>query len=149
MDRIHVIEYTINSWQLEFDGDIIMNKLVKKIILLAMFVICCATLLLTWTNYQNVQTLDGTSILMGNLLLTLFIFATYGISVLFYEKAPKVFFSVGLSSLSMFFAVMFSKFESWGRFANTCVGPYVGLIAVISTIVVYVLLNVKDSEKDK
>ena len=120
-----------------------MNKFLKKLVLLAMFAGCCATLLMTWTNYSNVQTLDGTSILTGNLLLTLIIFGTYGISVLFYEKAPKVFFCTGLSALSMFFAIMFSKFESWGRFANTCIGPYVGLLAVILTIVVYILLNTK------
>lgn len=126
-----------------------MNKILKKLILLAMFAGCCATLLMTWTNYSNVQTLDGTSILTGNLFLTLFIFGTYGISVLFHEKAPKVFFCIGLSSLSMFFAIMFSKFESWGRFANTCVGPYIGLSAVILTIAVYVLLNIKCEKTNK
>ena len=123
-----------------------MNKFLKKLVLLAMFVGCCATLLMTWTNYSNVQTLDGTSILTGNLFLTLFIFGTYGISVLFYEKAPKVFFCTGLSGLSMFFAIMFSKFEGWGRFANTCIGPYVGLLAVVLTIVVYIWLNTKDKK---
>ena len=123
-----------------------MNKFLKKLVLLAMFAGCCATLLMTWTNYSNVQTLDGTSILTGNLFLTLFIFGTYGISVLFYEKAPKVFFCTGLSALCMFFAIMFSKFESWGRFANTCIGPYVGLLAVILTIVVYIWLNTKDKK---
>ena len=123
-----------------------MNKFLKKLVLLAMFAGCCATLLMTWTNYSNVQTLDGTSILTGNLFLTLFIFGTYGISVLFYEKAPKVFFCTGLSALSMFFAIMFSKFENWGRFANTCIGPYVGLLAVVLTIVVYIWLNTKDKK---
>ena len=78
-----------------------MNKFVKKTILLAMFALCCATLLLTWVNYNNVQSLDGTSILTGNLLLTLIIFGTYGVSVLLYEKAKKGFFCTGLSSLSI------------------------------------------------
>ena len=123
-----------------------MNKFLKKLVLLAMFAGCCATLLMTWTNYSNVQTLDGTSILTGNLFLTLFIFGAYGISVVFYEKAPKVFFCTGLSALSMFFAIMFSKFENWGRFANTCIGPYVGLLAVVLTIVVYIWLNTKDKK---
>ena len=120
-----------------------MNKIIKKIILLALLISCCATLLLTWTNYNNVQTLDGTSILTGNLFLTVLIFGTYGISVLFHEKAPKLFFCTGLSSLSMLFAIMFSKFESWGRFANNCIGPYIGLLAIALTIAVYVLLNIK------
>lgn len=123
-----------------------MNKFLKKLVLLAMFAGCCATLLMTWTNYSNVQTLDGTSILTGNLFLTLFIFGTYGISVLFYEKAPKVFFCAGLSALSMFFAIMFSKFEGWGRFTNTCIGPYVGLLSVVLTIVIYIWLNTKDKK---
>ncbi|MBR4972233.1 MAG: hypothetical protein IKY59_04600 [Oscillospiraceae bacterium] len=124
-----------------------MNRIVKKLILLAMFAGCCATLLLTWTSVHNVQTLDGTSILTGNLYLTLLIFATYGTSILFYEKHPKVFFSMGLSSLSMLFAIMFSKFESWGRFANTCAGPYIGLTMVVCTILVYVLLELPQKEK--
>ena len=125
-----------------------MNKIIKKIILLAMFALCCATLLLTWFNYSNIQTLNGTSILTGNLLLTLFILGTYGVSVLFYEKAKKVFFCTGLSSLSMLFAIMFSKFESWGRFAIKYAGPYLGLLAVTLTIVVYVWLNIKDKPTD-
>ena len=78
--------------------------------------------------------------------MTLFIFGAYGISVLFYEKAPKVFFCTGLSGLSMFFAIMFSKFEGWGRFANTCIGPYVGLLSVVLTIVIYIWLNTKDKK---
>ena len=121
-----------------------MNKILKKLILLLMLVGCCSTLLLTWTSVHNVQSLNGTSILTGNLFLTLLIFGIYGVSVLFYEKAPKIFFCMGLSSLSMFFAIMFSRFESWGRFANACVGPYVGLLAVALTIAVYVWINTKN-----
>ena len=68
-----------------------MNKIARKIILLVMFALCCATLLLTWHNVSGLQILNGTSILTGNLLLTLLIFGLYGVSVLFYEKAPKVF----------------------------------------------------------
>ena len=58
-----------------------MNKFLKKLVLLAMFASCCATLLLTWTEVRNVQSLDGTSILTGNLVLTLIILGTYNISV--------------------------------------------------------------------
>ena len=120
-----------------------MNKIIKKIILLTMFIGCCSTLFLTWTDVHNVQSLDGTSILTGNLFLSLLISGTYCTSVLFYEKAPKVFFCTGLSSLSMLFAIMLSKFENWGRFANRCVGPYIGLSTVILTIIVYTWLNIK------
>ena len=124
-----------------------MNKIVKKIILLTLFAICCATLLLTWYRVSGLQVLNGVSILTGNLFLTLLIFGLYGVSVLFYEKAPKMFFSAGLSSLSMLFALKFSKFESWGRFSNKCVGPYAGLIAVVLTMAVFILLNNKDNAK--
>ncbi len=120
-----------------------MNKIIKKIILLTMFIGCCSTLFLTWTDIHNVQSLDGTSILTGNLCLSLIIIGTYCISVWFYERAKNVFFCMGLSSLSMFFAIMLSKFENWGRFANRCVGPYIGLSAVILTIIVYTWLNIK------
>lgn len=124
-----------------------MNRIVKKLILLVMLALCCATLLLEWVNNSNIQVLNGTSVLTGNALLTILIFGTYGISVLFYDNAPRVFFSMGLSSLSMLFALMFSKFEIWGRFGNKCIGPYLGLSAVVATIVVYVLLNIKDNKK--
>ena len=126
-----------------------MNKIIKKIILLTMFIGCCSTLFLTWTDVHNVQSLDGTSILTGNLFLTLLILGTYCTSVLFYEKAPKVFFCLGLSGLSMLFAIMLSKFESWGRFANRCVGPYAGLSAVILTTAVYVWLNMKETKEKR
>ena len=126
-----------------------MNKIIKKLILLILFAACCATLLLTWSNVQNVQMLDGTSVLTGNLLLTLLIFGTYGMSVLFYEKAPQTFFCMGFSSLSMFFALMLSKFENLGRFANKCVGPYVGLLSVALTMIVYVFLNIKSKKTNK
>lgn len=124
-----------------------MNKILKKLILLALFAGCCATLLLTWSNVQNVQSLNGTSILTGNMLLSALIVGLYGMSVLFFEKTPKVFFCTGLSSLSMLFAIMFSKFESLGRLANKCVGPYIGIAAVLVTIAAFVYLNIKDVNK--
>ena len=120
-----------------------MNKLLKKIVLLALFVACCATTLLTWSNIHNVQSLSGTYILTGNVLLSALIIGMYGVSVLFFEKAKKVFFCLGLCSLSMLFAIMLAEFESLGRFANTCVGPYLGLLTVIATAIVYIWLNIR------
>lgn len=120
-----------------------MNKLLKKIVLLALFVACCATTLLTWSNIHNVQSLSGTYILTGNVLLSALIIGMYGVSVLFFEKAKKVFFCLGLCSLSMLFAIMLAEFESLGRFANTCVGPYLGLLTVVATAIVYIWLNIR------
>ena len=120
-----------------------MNKLLKKIVLLALFVACCATTLLTWSNIHNVQSLSGTYILTGNVFLAALIIGMYGVSVLFFEKAKKVFFCLGLCSLSMLFAIMLAEFESLGRFANTCVGPYLGLLTVVATAIVYIWLNIR------
>ena len=36
-------------------GGYSMNKIIKKIILLTMFVGCCSTLLLKWVDYSGVQ----------------------------------------------------------------------------------------------
>lgn len=72
-----------------------MNKLLKKIVLLALFAACCATTLLTWSNIHNVQSLSGTYILTGNVFLAALIIGMYGVSVLLFEKAKKVFFCLG------------------------------------------------------
>lgn len=117
-----------------------MKKWIKKMLLLSLLLIDCCTMLLPWVDYKHIQSLNGTVILTGNLLLSFFIISTYVICVLFQEKAGKPFFCAGLSSLCMLFALMFSKFESLGRFANHCVGPYLGLLAVSANIVAYVLL---------
>lgn len=122
-------------------------SILKKVILVFLFCCCCATLLLTWQEVRNVQTLDGTVIFTGNICLTAIIGGMYLLSVLFYEKAKGIFFCTGLSSLSMLFAIMLAKFESWGRFANHCIGPYVGLATVLLTIGIYVFANVKDKSQ--
>ena len=117
-------------------------SIIKKSLLLILFCCCCATLLLTWQEVRGIQALDGMVILTGNIILSAIIGVTYFISVVFYEKAKQVFFCMGLSSLSMFFAIMLSKFEVWGRFANHCVGPYVGMATVLLTMGIYIVLNV-------
>lgn len=119
-----------------------LNSVLKKLLLIFLFCCCCATLLLTWQEVRGVQTLNGMVIVTGNIFLTAIIVAMYFVSVLFYEKAKNVFFCMGLSSLSMFFAIMLSKYEAWGRFANRCVGPYVGLATVLLTMGIYIVLNV-------
>ena len=117
-------------------------SILKKLLLIFLFCCCCATLLLTWQEVRGVQTLDGTVILTGNIGLFAIIVAMYFVGVLFYEKAKNVFFCMGISSLSMLFAIMLSKFEAWGRFANHCAGPYVGLATVLITMGIYIALNV-------
>ncbi|MBE6541116.1 MAG: hypothetical protein E7672_01570 [Ruminococcaceae bacterium] len=126
-----------------------MNKILKKAILLLAFFGSLSTVMLTWSDIRGVQTLNGIQILTGNVVLSALIVCLYCVSVLFYEKNSKIFFCTGLSSLSMLFAIMFSKFENWGRFTNNCVGPYVGLCAVILTIVLFVFLNTKDKSNVK
>ncbi len=125
-----------------------MKLWIKKAILIALMLCSLSTLLLTWTNIHNVQSLNGTVILSGNLFLSAFILGLYFVSVLFFEKCRKVFFCTGISSLSMLFAIMFSKFEASGRFANTCLGPYAGLLTVLITVAAFVvLLNHYESHK--
>ena len=128
-------------------GGFAMKNWLKKICLFIMMGCNCSTLLLPWVNHHNIQELNGTVVLTGNLFLSLFIFALYFISVLFFEKNSKVFFCTGISSLSMLFAIMFSRFESWGRFSNSCLGPYLGLASVVATFVLYVLFFYKEFAK--
>ena len=123
-----------------------MKKIIKKAILISLFFLTLSTLLLTWQNYSNVQVLNGTQIISGNLLLATFIVILYLGSVLFYEKAKKILFCAGLCSLSMLFALLFSRFESWGRFANKNVGPYLGLSCILITIAIYIIWNVRENK---
>ncbi len=116
-----------------------MKVWIKKGIIIFMMFGICATLLLPWSEVSGIQTLNGTSILTGNLWLSVLIMGVFFVSVLFLEKAKRIFFCSGLSSLSMLFSIMFSKYEEWGRLSNTCVGPYVGLLSVVCTIAVFVL----------
>lgn len=120
-----------------------MKRIFRKIILLALFALSLSTYFLTWVDYKGVQTLNGISILTGNVLLSLFIIVMYTLSILFFEKAPKVLFCTGLSSLSMLFAITFAKFESSGRFANRCLGPYISFTAIILTIAIYLIFTIQ------
>ena len=51
----------------------------------------------------------------------------------------------GLCSLSMLFALEFSKFESYGRFNNSAIGVYLGLLTMIITIAAFILLLRKET----
>ncbi len=124
-----------------------MNRFLKKVILLACMALCLSTTLLIWEDYPGIRTVNGVSVLSGNVCLAVLILGMYFIGVVFYEKARGVFFCMGLSSLSMLFALMASRFERVGRFASKCPGPYVGLAAVILTLAVYIALS--RAPKDK
>ena len=119
-------------------------KIIKKISLLLLFCLSLSTLLLTWQNVSGVQTLNGTVILTGNMCLSAIIIITYFMSVLFYEQAQQVFLCLGISSLSMLFAIMVSKFEVLGRFSNGCIGPYLGIAGVLLTAFVFIFWNIKE-----
>ena len=126
-----------------------MKKLLQKGLLLALFLGCLSTLFLTWFDASGVQTIDGLNILTKNLFLSVLICGLYGIGVLFFEKAPKTMFCLGLSSLSMLFALYVSRFESYGRFGNQCAGPYLGISAVFLTGIVYVLTTRRLASTEK
>lgn len=123
-----------------------MKKVFKKAILISLLFLTLSTLLLTWQNYSNVQVLNGTQIISGNLLLSTLIIVLYLGSVLFYEKARKLLFCSGLCSLSMLFALLFSRFESWGGFANENAGPYLGLSCILITIATYIVWNIRENK---
>lgn len=120
-----------------------MNRFLRKGILLVCMVLCLSTTLLIWEDHPGIQTLDGVSLLSGNACLTVLILGMYFVGVVFYEKARGVFFCMGLSSLSMLFALMASRFEHVGRFASKCPGPYAGLAAVIATAALYIFLTIR------
>lgn len=123
--------------------------MLKKIILLGLFIVSLSTLLLTWENIANVRILDGIVVLTANKLLSGMIICMYFVSVLFFEKAPKTMFCIGLSALSMLFGLYLSKFEFYGNFSNRCIGPYLALISVVTNIVIYLILTIKVFQKDK
>lgn len=133
--------------QSKSNGDILF--VLRKIILLGLFIFSLLTLFLTWENIVNVRILDGIVVLTANKLLSGMIICMYFVSVLFFEKAPKTMFCVGLSALSMLFGLYLSKFESFGGFSNRCIGPYLSLISVAITIAIYLILTNIALQKDE
>ena len=73
-----------------------MKAIIKKVILLALFLLSLSTLLLKWNEISGVQTVSGTSVLSGNLLTSMLICGMYFVSIVFHEKAPKTMFCIGI-----------------------------------------------------
>lgn len=130
-------------------GNQMKKSILRKVVLMGLFFLSLSSLLLTWQDIYGIQTINGLLVLSGNMYLSALIFLLYSVSVLFYEKKPKVFFSTGLCALSMLFAIMVSKFEFYGRFANPCEGPYVGISFVVITICIYVFLHIRSEKNQK
>ena len=117
-----------------------MKPIFKKLIICLLTALCCSTLFLTWEGYVGVKMVRGIPVLSGNPLLTIIIFGVFFVSIFFYEKKPKLFFTTGLCSLSMLLTLFFRKFEIMGGFKNPFIGPWLGVLSVIIDLIVFILL---------
>ena len=126
-----------------------MKKRWRQGVLLLLLGVNLLTLLTDWKVLPGLTSRRGLLILTGNLSLSLLILGLYFVSVVFYNKAKKVFFITGLCSLSMLFALEFSRFEEYGRFSNAAVGVYLGLISMLLCLAGYVLLLRKSFSADE
>lgn len=122
-----------------------MKGLLKRVILAVLFIFNLCTLFLNWQVIEGLTFRRGTIILTGNLILSAVIIGLYFVSLIFYNKAPNTFFITGICSLSMLFALEFSKFEVYGRFNNSALGVYLGLFSIALTIIAYVILLKKSN----
>ena len=96
-------------------------------------------LLLDWQAIEGITSRDGVLVLSGNIVLSGVILCIFFLSLLLYKKLKTICFISGLCSLSMLFALEFSKFESYGRFNNSAIGVYLGLLTMIITIAAFIL----------
>jgi hypothetical protein len=124
-----------------------IKKYFRQIILLFLFVLNLTTFLLDWQSIQGITSRTGILILSGNLMLSCLIISMYFISILFYFRAERILFITGLCSLSMLFALEFSKFEQYGRFSNSAIGVYFGLTATVVCFVAHIFLLRKSFNK--
>lgn len=122
-----------------------MKSLLKRVTLAVLFIFNLCTLLLNWQVIEGLTFRRGTIILTGNLILSAIIIGLYFVSLIFYNKSPNTFFITGICSLSMLFALEFSKFEVYGRFNNSALGVYLGLVSIALTIIAYVILLKKSN----
>lgn len=102
-------------------------------------------LLLDWQTIEGITSRDGILVLSGNIVLSDVILRIFFLSLLLYKKLKTICFISGLCSLSMLFALKFSKFESYRRFNNSAIGVYWGLLTMIITIAAFILLLRKET----
>lgn len=122
-----------------------MKSILKRVLLAALLLVNLSTLLLDWQTIEGITSRDGVLVLSGNIVLSGVILCIFFLSLLLYKKLKTIFFISGLCSLSMLFALEFSKFESYGRFNNSAIGVYLGLLTMIITIAAFILLLRKET----
>ena len=108
-----------------------MKSILKRVLLAALLLVNLSTLLLDWQTIEGITSRDGVLVLSGNIVLSGVILCIFFLSLLLYKKLKTICFISGLCSLSMLFALEFSKFESYGRFNNSAIGVYLGLLTMI------------------
>lgn len=124
-----------------------MNKIIQKVFLFVLFGLNLLSFLLPWEEQPGLYTYNGISVLTANMILTIIILLLFIGSVTFFEKKPSFFFNSGFASVCMLFAIEFSRFERVGRFSNSCIGPYVGLVITLLILFFYVKIFVNKNAK--
>lgn len=122
-----------------------MKKILSRVFLLVLFILNLLTLLFDWQIIPGLTSQDGLLVLTSNLWLSVIIVGLYGVSVVFYGRHKKLFFITGLCALSALFALEFSRFESYGRFHNSAIGVYLGLVTIIINIIFYIIILRKET----
>lgn len=112
----------------------------KKGILSVLMGINCATLTLPWVNYSDVKVVDGGVILSKHLVLSLLVLGLYFLSVWLHELWKPGMFIIGLACLCVLLGMMIAQIAAWGTFSLRCLGPYLGVGAVVVNVVAYVVL---------
>lgn len=117
-----------------------MNSIIRRTVVSVSLVCNLLTLLLDWQVIDGLTSRRGILVLTSNMLLSAIILCSYFVSIVFYEKAKKIFFILGLCSLSMLAALEISKFETFGYFKNSAIGVYLGVGTIVLTIILYIFL---------
>lgn len=112
----------------------------KKGILSVLMGINCAVLTLPWVNYSNVKVVSGSVILSKHLMVSLLVLGLYFLSVWLYDLWKPGMFVIGLACLCVLLGMMIAQIADWGTFSLRCLGPYLGVGAVVVNAVVYVVL---------
>lgn len=126
-----------------------MKSILKRLLLVTLLLVNLSTLFLKWQTIEGMTSRNGILVLSGNVVLSGIILCIYFFSLLFYKKSKIPCFISGLCSLSMLFALEFSKFEAYGRFNNSAIGVYFGLLTIIITIMAFAVLLGKETFRNK